>query len=119
MQLLETLRTVAHQAPLSMGFSRQEHWSGLPCPPPRDLPNSGTEPASPASPALAGGFFTTGVTWEAHTIDAMYERGNNENLLHSSVLCGDLNGKEIQKRRDVCIHTADSLRCAGEPNTAL
>ena len=40
--------TVAHQAPLSMGFSRQEHWSGFPCPPPGDLPNPGIEPASPA-----------------------------------------------------------------------
>ena len=44
--------TVVHQAPLSMGFSRQEYWSGLPCPPPGDLPHSGTELASPASPAL-------------------------------------------------------------------
>ena len=40
-------RTVAHQAPLSMGFSRQECWSGLPCPPPGDLPDPGTEPGSP------------------------------------------------------------------------
>ena len=39
---------VAHQAPLSMGFSKQEHWSGLPCPPPGDLPNPGMEPRSPA-----------------------------------------------------------------------
>ena len=37
-----------HQAPLSMGFSRQEYWSGLPCPPPGDLPNPGIKPASPA-----------------------------------------------------------------------
>ena len=44
--------TVAHQAPLSMGFSGQEHWSGLPCPPPGDLPAPGVEPAFPASPAL-------------------------------------------------------------------
>ena len=42
------LRTVAHQAPLSMGFSRQENWSGLPCPPPGDLPDPGTKPQSPA-----------------------------------------------------------------------
>ena len=47
------------------GFSRQEYWNGLPCPPPGDLPNPGTEPESPASPALAGGFFTTSATWEA------------------------------------------------------
>jgi len=43
-----------------MGFSRQEYWSGLPFPSPGDLPNPGSEPAAPASPALAGGFFTTG-----------------------------------------------------------
>ena len=40
--------TVARQAPLSMGFSRQEHWSGWPCPPPGELPNPGMEPRSPA-----------------------------------------------------------------------
>ena len=40
--------TVAHQAPLSMGFSRQKYWSGLPCPPPGDLPDPGIEPKSPA-----------------------------------------------------------------------
>ena len=51
-----TLRTIASQAPLSMGFSRREYWSGLPCPSPRDLPNPGTKPVSLA---LAGGFFTT------------------------------------------------------------
>ena len=49
-RLFATLWTVARQAPLSMGFSRQEYWSGLPCPPPGDPPNPGTEPASPASP---------------------------------------------------------------------
>ena len=53
-----TLWTVAHQTPLSMGFSRQEYWSGLPFPSPGDLPNPEMEPASPVSPALAGGFFT-------------------------------------------------------------
>ena len=47
-----TLWTVACQAPLSMGFSRQEYWSGLLCPSARDLPNPGIEPESPASPAL-------------------------------------------------------------------
>ena len=45
---LATTWAVAHQAPLSMGFSRQEYWSGLPCPPPGDLPNPGIEPWSPA-----------------------------------------------------------------------
>ena len=47
------------QAPLSLGFSRQEYWNGLPCSPPGDLPNSGIEPMSLMSPALTGGFFTT------------------------------------------------------------
>ncbi|XP_061294344.1 DNA-directed RNA polymerases I, II, and III subunit RPABC4 isoform X1 [Bos javanicus] len=42
-----------------MGFSRREHWSGFPFPPPGDLPDPGIEPASPKSPTLAGGFFTT------------------------------------------------------------
>ena len=50
--------------PLSMGFSRQEYWSGLLCPPPGDLPDPATEPASLVSPASAGGFFTTSTTWE-------------------------------------------------------
>ena len=45
-QLSGTLWTAAHQAPLSMGFFRQEYWSGLPCPPPGGLPDLGTEPAS-------------------------------------------------------------------------
>ena len=58
---------VAHQSPLSMGFSRQEYWSGLLCSPPGCLPNPGTEPKSLMSPALAGGFFTTSTTWEAYT----------------------------------------------------
>ena len=49
--------TVAQQAPLSMGFFRQEHWSGLPFPSSGDLPDPGIEPTSPVSPALAGGFF--------------------------------------------------------------
>ena len=51
-RLLATMWTVACQAPLSMGFSRKEYWSGLSCPPPGDLPHSGTERASPTSPAL-------------------------------------------------------------------
>ena len=55
-QLFVTPWTVAPQTPLSMGFSRQEYWSGLPFPPPGDLPDPGIELASPLSPALAGRF---------------------------------------------------------------
>ena len=51
--------TVASQVPLSMGFPRQEYWSGLPFSIPGDLPDPGIEAASPVSPALATGFFTT------------------------------------------------------------
>ena len=50
-----------------IGFSRQEYWSGLPCPPPGDLPNPGIKPTSPATPAWAGVFFTTSATREAHS----------------------------------------------------
>ena len=64
-RLLVTPWTVAHQAPLSMGFSRQEYWSGLPCLPPGDLSDPGIELVSLMSPALAGRFFTTSATWEA------------------------------------------------------
>ena len=58
-QFFAILWTVALQAPLSMRFSRQEYWGGLPCPPPGDLPNPGIKPASVMSPALEGGYFTT------------------------------------------------------------
>ena len=64
-QFFATLRTVAHQPPLSMGFCRQEYWSGLSRPPPGDLPDPEIRPRSLVSPALAGGFFTTSTTWEA------------------------------------------------------
>ena len=52
-------QTVAYQAPLSMGFFRQEYKSGLPFPPPGDLPNPGIKPTSPAFPVLTGGILTT------------------------------------------------------------
>ena len=56
--------SVARQAPLSMGFSRQEQWNGLPWPPPGDLSDPGIEPGSLAAPALTGKVFTTSGTWE-------------------------------------------------------
>ena len=64
-RLFVTLWTVACQAPLSIGFSRQEHWSGLPCSPPGGLSDPGIESTSLGSPALAGGFFTTLATSKA------------------------------------------------------
>ena len=70
-----TLWTVACQAPLPMGFSKQEYWSELSYLPPGDLLEPGTEPKSLTSPALAGGFFTTSTTWEALT--ALYKTVRN------------------------------------------
>ena len=58
--------TVALQACLSVGFSKQEYWSGLPCPPPGRLPDPGLEPGFLMCPVLAGEFFTASTTWEAH-----------------------------------------------------
>ena len=58
-RLFTTPWTVARQAPLSLGFSRQEYWSGFPFPPPGDLPNPRSNPCLLPSPALAGGFFST------------------------------------------------------------
>ena len=63
-RLFVTPWTVPRQAPLSTGFCRREHWSGLPCPPPGDLPDPGIESVSLTSPALAGGFFTSRATRE-------------------------------------------------------
>ena len=68
-QLFVTLWTVTRQPFLSMGFSRQEYWSGLLCPPSGDLPDPGSEPASLMSPALAAGLFTASATWDTLVID--------------------------------------------------
>ena len=65
---LATLWTVAHQGPLSMGFLRQEYWSGLPFPPPGNLPKPGVKPASFMCLALVGGLFTTKATREAQHV---------------------------------------------------
>ena len=77
--LFVTLWTVAHQGPLSLEFSRQEYWSGLPFRPPGDLPDPGMEPKSLTSPALAGGFFTNSATW----IIELKNLGSNSEVLSS------------------------------------
>ena len=63
----------AGQAPPTIGCSRQEYWSGLPCPPPGNLPNPGIESTSPVSPASAAGFFTTSATWEAQISQSLMD----------------------------------------------
>ena len=97
-QLFVTLWTAAHQAPLSMGFSRQEYWSGLPCPRPGDFSHPEIEPASPANLALAGWFFTTSTNWE-YTYTLWYQEsilklgvkqiGNTQtwHMLMFSIMC--------------------------------
>jgi len=83
---LQSCLTLCHpldQAPPSLGFSRQEYWSGLPCPSPRHLPNSRIEPTSLESPALAGRFFTTSTTWETPIhpeIPGNNQKGGNRKL---------------------------------------
>ena len=67
-QLFATPWTAAHQAPLSVGFSRREYWSGSPCPPLGDLPDPEIKPESLMFTALAGRFFTTSATWEANMV---------------------------------------------------
>ena len=61
--LFATPWNIAHKAPLSMGFSRQEYWIGLPAPSPGDLLDPGIKPTSLISPVLEGRFFTTAATW--------------------------------------------------------
>ena len=77
--------TVACQAPLSVGFSRQEYWSELPCPPPGDLPDPGMELASLLSPALAGRFFTTSATWEFQSKPEMRSTVTVQSFFQSSL----------------------------------
>ena len=68
---------VALLAPLSMGFSRQEYWSGLPCPPPGDLPGPGMEPVSLMSPTSAGEFFTNSTMWEALVLNGALSKSSS------------------------------------------
>ena len=86
-QLIVTPWTVAHQAPLCMGFSRQEYWSGLPFPTSGHLPNPEIRPASLMSPALAGGFFTIVLPGKP--------------LLYN-VLVSNVNPISLRSRLDIC-----------------
>ena len=95
-----------------MAFSRQEYWSGLPCPPPEDLLDSGIEPESLMPPALAGGFFTTSATREAHNSLQVGPKGTDRVLLgaiEGSCLKGHL-WKPVQKNNPI-----NSVVCWMEP----
>ena len=73
--------TVACQAPLSIGFPRQEYWGGLPFPPPGDVPDPRIEPASLVSPALAGGFFTPVPPGKPNVTLIFFNSSNNFGLI--------------------------------------
>ena len=93
--------TVVHQAPLSVGFSKQEYWSRLPLPSPGDAPDPGLEPASHASPSLEGGFFTTvppGITKGMVTRDIS---------LTQMVVEGVLEQNGVVKSRGACVLAGD------------
>ena len=81
-----TLWTIALQAPLSVGFSRQEYWSRLPCPP-GDLPDPGIKPKCLTCPAFVGGFLTSSTIWEAHV--CMHTHTN----VHTLMVCQSSIGK--------------------------
>ena len=110
--VLDHFSWVALQAPLSMRFSRQECWSGLPCPPPGHLPHPESEPASLMPPAFQVGSLPLALP------------GNLENLLYStgsSTQCSVVTKWEgnQKKRGNISVHTADSLCCTAEMNTTL
>ena len=84
--------TAAHQAPLSVGFPKQESWSGLPFPPPGDLPNPGIESVSLMFPALAGGFLITEPLGKPHYIQTINAGENVEEGESSYTVGGNVNG---------------------------
>ena len=88
---------VAHQAPLCMGFSRQEYWSGLPCVSPGGLAGPGIKPKSPVSPALAGRFFTASAAWETwrRMVLAQNQTGTSMEQIESPEIKPHLNGELI------------------------
>ena len=77
-QHFAALWPVALQAPLSVGFSRQEYWTGLPCPLPGDLSDPGIDPASLMYLALVRGFFTTSTSWEALIVGLLRNNCNQD-----------------------------------------
>ena len=93
---------VARQAPLSMGLSRQEHWSGLSCPPQRDLPDPGVEPKSLVSPAPAGGFLTS-PTWEPLEATAYDNSLHQQTNSVTQDMC-------VSAVKDSACHAADGVR---------
>ena len=108
-----TPKTVAYQAPLSTGFSRQDNWSGLPFLPPQDLPDPGIEPVSLTSPALAGRFFTTEPPF--NLIQKHHHRNTQDNVWASLIAQSEENlpaiwvqflGQEDPVEKEMATHSS-------------
>lgn len=110
-RLLATQETVAHPAPLSLGFSRQEYESGLPCSPPEHLLNPENESLSLMSPALASGFFTSSATWKAPSVMIMCPKEITA-WLYLGVMCFEFSLDERYlweaKNNFICVYVIDS-----------
>ena len=98
-QLFKTSQTVTCQAPLSIEFSRQEYWSGLTFPSLGDLPDPGIKSTSLVSPALAGRFFTTSATWEAHVLQPKMPHHPAENSCASTKTWHSQINKHLKKKK--------------------
>ena len=109
-QLFVTLQTVAHQIPLSMEFSRQEYWSGFPFTFPGGLSDPGIKPASPA---LAGGFFTNWATWEAHLNSIQFSSVQ----ISRSVMSDSLWPHESQHTRPPCPSPSPGVHSNSRPSS--
>ena len=113
--------TVARQAALSVGFSRQKYWSGLPCPPPGELPDLClTSNLCLMSPALAGGFFTTSATLEAHgLLSTAFFSGKNTGAGSLSLLQGIFPTQGSNPGLLYCRQILYQLNHQGSPFTSL
>ena len=113
-RLLATLWTIARRLLCPWEFSKQEYWSGLPCPPPGDLPDLGLEPVSLTSPALAGRLFTTSAQWEASSLplaptwEAQYSEQNlpNHQVLPSIRIFGITQKKRTPMTKIFTFHVS-------------
>ena len=108
---LATPWTVACQAPLSMGLSRQEYWSGLPSPSLGDLPDPGIEPMSLTSSALTCRFFTTSATWEYHLLGPCGQLSSQTLLYVSRASCMGWGGGGCRK----CSTPTNSIKTTSDP----
>ena len=99
---------VAHQATLSIGFSRQEYWSGMPCPPPGDHPHPWMKPMSLMSFEMTGRFFTTSTTWEAQAEHQLVQ-------FSRSVVSASLQPHESQHARPPCPSSTPGVHSDSHP----